>query len=526
MDCWTLLGIEETADKRKIKSAYAKLLKQNHPEDSPKEYQSIREAYDYALMIAEYMNHEEDQDAELSYISALAPQPSEQVQPVAEQSLPTLREKDRVRGIQLETIDSALAKLVPLLQRDDELAIVFCRTTLSEDFFQALDVRYEFEGRLLVTLLQNDLLPFAFLEYLEQEFQWDIDLDRPGRMDIGHFDNDLRFCDTFYAVADRYLAQLVRNELRVHLQSTHSWLAVEQFDQIDALLFTPGHESELTEFCKAKHNRELIESAIAFLTKHHYIANHSSLVPRKTLQWLVSEQIVQAVDLKQPEPNQPQFTEHKAFYFPYITLLFFVYLLIRFVISVGQDSSSNSNFSRPTSSRSGSSEYFDGYAASRATFKLYRKAAELGVASAQYNLARMYRHGRGVPQDYAGAAKWYRKAAEQGHSKAQYSLALMYRYGKFVGVPQDYAEAVKWYRKAADQGDAEAQFMLAHMYGNGEGVPLSYIESYVWNSIAAASGHEDSIYDRDLIAKKLSTADLGAAQKRAAKLLEEIQQMK
>ena len=306
MDCWKLLGIEETADKRKIKSAYAKLLKQNHPEDNPKQYQTIREAYDHALMIAEYLQHEEDQDAELTHNSALAPSPSEQVQPSAEQSPPTLRERDRVRGIQLETIDSTLAKLDPLLLRDDEAAIEFCRTTLSEDFFQALDVRYEFEGRLLVILQQNDLLPFAFLEYLEQEFQWDIDLDRPEWMAIGHFDDDIQFSDAFYAVAHRYILQIVRNELRVHLQSTHSWLAVEQVDQIDALLFTAGRELELTEFCEAKQNRELIESAIAFLTEYQYLANHPSFVPGKTLQWLVSEQIAHDVDLEQPEPNQPR----------------------------------------------------------------------------------------------------------------------------------------------------------------------------------------------------------------------------
>lgn len=45
-------------------------------------------------------------------------------------------------------------------------------------------------------------------------------------------------------------------------------------------------------------------------------------------------------------------------------------------------------------------------------------------------------------------------------------------------------------------------------------------------SIAAASGNEDSIYDLDILMMKLSPAELDAAQKRTAKLLEEIQQMK
>ena len=58
-------------------------------------------------------------------------------------------------------------------------------------------------------------------------------------------------------------------------------------------IFAVGRESELAEFCKAKHNRELIESAIAFLTEYQYIANDPSFVPRKTLQWIVSQQMVQ-----------------------------------------------------------------------------------------------------------------------------------------------------------------------------------------------------------------------------------------
>lgn len=439
MDCWKLLGIEETADKRKIRSAYAKLLKQNHPEDNPREYQSIREAYDYALMIAEYLQHEEDQDAELTHNSALAPPPSEQVQLDAEQSLPPLRERDRVRGIQLETIDSTLAKLVPLLQRDDGVVIEFCRTTLCEDFFQALDVRYEFEGRLLVTLQQNDLLPFAFLEYLEQEFQWDIDLDRPEWMAIGHFDDDIQFSDAFYAVAHRYITQIVRKELRVHLQSTHSWLAVERLDQIDALLFTTGRELELAEFCEAKQNRELIKSAIAFLTKHQYIANHPSFVPRETLEWLVSQQIAQAVELAQPKQSLiTELIELNELFFPISSILCLVYFFIKGVIYVGQDSSFNFDFNRPTSSRPVPSEYFDVNSDSDGTSDRKKE---------------MY---------------WLQRAADQGNEPAREKLGIWY-YKNATGA-QDYKLAVDMLTSAADHGRAEATFWLARVFDEGKAV--------------------------------------------------------
>ena len=55
-----------------------------------------------------------------------------------------------------------------------------------------------------------------------------------------------------------------------------------------------------------------------------------------------------------------------------------------------------------------------------------------------------------MPQDYAEAAKWNRRAAEQGLANAQYNLGLMYNNGQ--GVPQDYVQAHMWSTLAAAQG--------------------------------------------------------------------------
>jgi TPR repeat protein len=45
----------------------------------------------------------------------------------------------------------------------------------------------------------------------------------------------------------------------------------------------------------------------------------------------------------------------------------------------------------------------------------------------------MYDKGQGVRQDHAAAASWYRKAAEQGIANAQFNLGIMYDNGE--GVP-------------------------------------------------------------------------------------------
>jgi TPR repeat protein len=73
-----------------------------------------------------------------------------------------------------------------------------------------------------------------------------------------------------------------------------------------------------------------------------------------------------------------------------------------------------------------------------------------------------YQYGQGVKQDYTEAIKWFRKAADQGVAGAQWSLGEMYAKGD--GVTKDYAEALKWWRKAADQGDPIAQHEVGSAY--------------------------------------------------------------
>jgi TPR repeat protein len=57
---------------------------------------------------------------------------------------------------------------------------------------------------------------------------------------------------------------------------------------------------------------------------------------------------------------------------------------------------------------------------------LLKTLAEQGHQDAQYQLAAMYRAGRGVAKNHDSAAYWYGKAAEQGHAKAQYNLGVLY----------------------------------------------------------------------------------------------------
>jgi uncharacterized protein len=145
--------------------------------------------------------------------------------------------------------------------------------------------------------------------------------------------------------------------------------------------------------------------------------------------------------------------------------------------------------------------------------RLLRPLADQGDAGAQYNLGLMYANGQGVPQDYAAAVNWYRKGGEQGDTEAQVNLGLMYDNGQ--GVQQDYATAMSWYRKAAEQGGAAAKYFLAVMYEYGRGVPQDYVTAHMWFNLAAASGDTDAVIRREMVAAKMTPAQIAEAQKLA-----------
>lgn len=62
MSIWKTLGIEPTSDTSVIRKAYAKKLRQHHPEEDPEGYQQLREAYDDALEQAKWHTEESLQD--------------------------------------------------------------------------------------------------------------------------------------------------------------------------------------------------------------------------------------------------------------------------------------------------------------------------------------------------------------------------------------------------------------------------------------------------------------------------------
>jgi len=134
----------------------------------------------------------------------------------------------------------------------------------------------------------------------------------------------------------------------------------------------------------------------------------------------------------------------------------------------------------------------------------YQKAAAQGLAPAQYILGTFYEKGRGVAKDKTAARIWYERAAMKGNLKAIHNLAVVYADGG-NGKP-DFAKAGLWFRKAAELGLADSQFNLAILHDRGLGVSKNSSKAYFWFEIAANQGDRDARARAEVIEKRL-TAD-------------------
>ncbi len=124
---------------------------------------------------------------------------------------------------------------------------------------------------------------------------------------------------------------------------------------------------------------------------------------------------------------------------------------------------------------------------------------------------------------YSEAEKIWSELAQTGNATAQFNLGRMYELG--VGVVQNYDTASHWYRKAAMQSNPYAQGNLAVLYAYGRGVPQDFVKSYVWSTLAAAgysnwSGElrNSALRNRDIVAVRMSAADMHAAQRQLEKM--------
>ncbi|MDP9009299.1 MAG: sel1 repeat family protein [Pseudomonadota bacterium] len=107
------------------------------------------------------------------------------------------------------------------------------------------------------------------------------------------------------------------------------------------------------------------------------------------------------------------------------------------------------------------------------------------ASKAMANLAKLYASGKGVPQDYAEAAKWYQRSINSGGYWGQYGLAVLYEQG--LGVPKDANKALGLYYEVALLND-EALRRLFMLFEKGMNIPAEDINAIAWYRAAAEKG--------------------------------------
>ena len=124
--------------------------------------------------------------------------------------------------------------------------------------------------------------------------------------------------------------------------------------------------------------------------------------------------------------------------------------------------------------------------------------------------SKAYRNG-----DYATALAGYMALAKKGNAEAQFRLGIMHDKGR--GVPENDAEAIQWFRKAAAWGHVESQINLGVMHAQGQGVRQDNVMALYWFTLASAKGSRYAWLNRQLLAGRMTSSEIAAAEKLAKK---------
>jgi TPR repeat protein len=125
------------------------------------------------------------------------------------------------------------------------------------------------------------------------------------------------------------------------------------------------------------------------------------------------------------------------------------------------------------------------------TFQTLSQQAQSGDVWAMLNVGAAYDNGTfGQQVDPEKAVFWYRKAAQKGLAKAQFALAHSYATGN--GLKQSYIKALPWMHQAALQGEVDAMYLLGVMHAEGLGTTIDVEQAKSWLEKAAAQEHLDA----------------------------------
>ncbi len=125
-------------------------------------------------------------------------------------------------------------------------------------------------------------------------------------------------------------------------------------------------------------------------------------------------------------------------------------------------------------------------------FQLCKKAADMGYAPAQYDLASYYRHGQGTAKDDREAFNYLLKSAKQDCDIAYGTLSDCYYFGR--GTAVNYPEARYWAEKGVEKDDTIAYYIMGIYYYQGAATAPNYEKALSYFQKCADLGSSDGLY--------------------------------
>ncbi|GLI07175.1 hypothetical protein YDYSG_32050 [Paenibacillus tyrfis] len=214
---WNILDIEPTNELSVIKKAYARKLKQHHPEDDPEGYQRLREAYDQAVRAAKrnlkldsFRDLTEEAAAEKEESGQSDPGQDEQKeegQPVVIPSRmlftdPAARVKSTEERLS-EFIEKVTVVYRDIVQRID---MDSWQKLLYDDIMWDVKLQREVYKRMTVFLDRHPYLPRDVWQLLESSFCWKEKAQDDRESFSRQFPNVFLhvFADPYYATSLRF----------------------------------------------------------------------------------------------------------------------------------------------------------------------------------------------------------------------------------------------------------------------------------------------------------------------------------
>lgn len=184
MNCWSVLGIDSASDPKTIKRAYARLLKDAHPEERPEEFMLLRQAYETALnyVARQYSQRPvpNQHESELDSQGPVAQAEHEQIEPVQSSPQPSEEELEYRQFMQrLQDLADDLHHLLADPTKRNNPG--HWETLLLAPELNSLDVRLAIGNSLLQAVLEmleakpKETLDPRILIRLDERFHWSTD---------------------------------------------------------------------------------------------------------------------------------------------------------------------------------------------------------------------------------------------------------------------------------------------------------------------------------------------------------------